>query len=318
MAADWIKMRVDLLTSPKVVRISSALNVDRLKAVGALFSAWCLFDVHSEDGKLPGYTPEVLDSIVGLPGLSNAMQSVGWLDYDGATLSMPRFNTHNGRSAKRRAEDAERKRDVRKTSATDADKMRTREEKRREEKKEETPPTPPLGGGTDASKPIDAPPPKSKPRKDPPRPDPTPGPHAPPADDDPDPKPWEPDPENPWAVTFDEFLEAWTEAKLPGAGKLQESSMRRAWLQDRLKDDYWRANWLEAIRRAGQSSRCRGETQGWSGLTITMFLKTHDWVVRILEGEFDDKRIVQVKSEEERYEEFRRLQLAAAANGDES
>lgn len=50
MAGDWIKMRSDLLTHPKVVRISSALKTDRLRTIGALFSAWCLFDAHSEDG----------------------------------------------------------------------------------------------------------------------------------------------------------------------------------------------------------------------------------------------------------------------------
>lgn len=297
MAADWIKMRVDLLTSPKVVRISSALNADRLKTVGALFSAWCLFDLHSEDGKLPGYTPEVLDSIVGLPGLSSAMQSVGWLEYDGATLSMPRFNTHNGRSAKRRAEDAERKRDVRKTSATDADKMRTREEKRREEKKEEEePPYPPSGGDTVGTKPTDAPQPKTATPPSTPEP--------------PSQKPWEPDPENPWAVTFDEFLAAWNEAKLPGAGKVQENSTRRTWLQMRLKDDHWRANWREAIQRAGRSTRCRGETPGWpGGMTIDMFLREDRTLHRILEGEFDEKQQASptVMTREQRRAEMRKL-----------
>ncbi|WP_245002834.1 DnaT-like ssDNA-binding domain-containing protein [Enterobacter kobei] len=47
---------------------------------------------------------------------------------------MPRFEAHNGQSAKRRAQDADRKRNVRKASASDADKNETREEKRREEK----------------------------------------------------------------------------------------------------------------------------------------------------------------------------------------
>lgn len=31
MAGDWIKMRADLHTHPKVVRISSALDADRLR-----------------------------------------------------------------------------------------------------------------------------------------------------------------------------------------------------------------------------------------------------------------------------------------------
>ena len=60
-------------------------------------------------------------------------------------LSLPDFETHNGQSAKRRAQDADRKREVRKVSAPEADKKRTREEKRRVN----TPPPP--DGGSDSA-----------------------------------------------------------------------------------------------------------------------------------------------------------------------
>lgn len=137
MAGDWIKMRSDLFTHPKVVRISSALKADTLRTVGGLMSAWCLFDAHSVDGTLEGYTPETLDSHLRWEGFSAAMIAVQWLTFDGESLALPEFDTHNGASAKRRAQDANRKRDVRNMSASDADKKRTREEKRREEKKED-------------------------------------------------------------------------------------------------------------------------------------------------------------------------------------
>lgn len=128
-------MRADLFTHPKVVRISSALKADTLRTVGGLMSVWCLFDAHSEDGKLDGYTPEVLDEHVRWGGFSAAMVSVGWLEVGpSGSLFLPRFDTHNGQSAKRRAQDADRKREDRKTSAPEADKKRTREEKRREDK----------------------------------------------------------------------------------------------------------------------------------------------------------------------------------------
>lgn len=135
MAGDWIKMGKDLLTHPKVVRMSSALRADRLRTVGGLFAVWCLFDTHSADGQLSGYTPEALDELVGFPGISSAMESVGWLSHDEEGVFLPRFEEHNGQSAKRRAQETDRKREERKTSACDADKKRTREEKRREEKK---------------------------------------------------------------------------------------------------------------------------------------------------------------------------------------
>lgn len=134
MAGDWIKMRTDLLTSPKVVRIASALNADRFRIAGGLLSVWSLFDVHSADGVLHGYTVDALDDLAAWPGFSAAMIGVGWLIESDGNLELPRFDVHNGASAKRRCQDADRKKNVRKTSAFEADKMRTREEKIREEK----------------------------------------------------------------------------------------------------------------------------------------------------------------------------------------
>lgn len=136
MAGDWIKMRADLHTHPKVIRMASALKADRLRIVGGLHSAWCLFDVHSVDGLLDGYSADTLDDLIGFPGFSRAMMAVGWLEENGESLVMPRFEAHNGQSAKRRAQDADRKRNVRKASASEADKKRTREEKRREDIKD--------------------------------------------------------------------------------------------------------------------------------------------------------------------------------------
>ncbi|MFE0769916.1 DNA replication domain protein [Serratia bockelmannii] len=143
MAGDWIKMRSDLHTHPKIVRMASALKADRLRIVGGLHSAWCLFDVHSVDGLLDGYSPETLDEMIGFPGFSRAMMAVGWLEVDGENLVMPRFDEHNGQSAKRRAQDAARKRIVRKMSASQEDEMTTREEKRREDINKDPPLTPP-------------------------------------------------------------------------------------------------------------------------------------------------------------------------------
>lgn len=143
MAGDWIKMRTDLQTHPKVVRIVSALNADKLRVIGGLHAVWSVFDAHSADGNLDGYTLKAMDDHLGWPGFSAAMVSVGWLIEHAQCLATPRFSEHNGQSAKRRAQETQRKREERKLSASDADKKRTREEKRREE---EIPPNPPTGG----------------------------------------------------------------------------------------------------------------------------------------------------------------------------
>ena len=137
MAGDWIKMRMALSTHPKVIRMATALRTDTLQIVGALHAAWSIFDTHSIDGKLGGYTPAALDHLIGLKGFSQACAGVGWLEFEKspAALIVPRFAEHNGQSAKRRAHDAARKRDARtavEVSAPDADKKRTRKEKSRD------------------------------------------------------------------------------------------------------------------------------------------------------------------------------------------
>lgn len=145
MAGDWIKMRSDLFTHPKVVLMASALKADkspalkadRLRTVGGLMSVWCLFDAHSIDGRLAGYSFEAIDEHVGVAGFARAMAGIEWLMTTDEGLVLPDFDTHNGQSAKRRAQDADRKREDRKMSGSKADKMRTREEKSREEKKEQ-------------------------------------------------------------------------------------------------------------------------------------------------------------------------------------
>jgi len=132
MAGDWIKMRASLQTHPKVVTLMSHIKCDKHTVIGALHAAWSVFDEHTEDGTLEGYTPFALDQVIGREGFSEALIAVGWLAYDGdQTLSVPEFDEHNGASAKRRVEATKRKQMSRKK----CDKNVTREEKRREESK---------------------------------------------------------------------------------------------------------------------------------------------------------------------------------------
>ena len=145
-------MRTDLQSHPKVVRILSAIRphdvqtvTDKFRVIGGLHAVWGIFDAHSQDGVLRGYTPGLMDHVIGWDGFSEAMIKVDWLVFDGLeTLSIPEFVEHNGKSAKRRAEDQKRKRNDRKTygSCPDdvhdfADKMRTECGLEKEKEKEE-------------------------------------------------------------------------------------------------------------------------------------------------------------------------------------
>lgn len=152
MAGDWIKMRSDLRTHPKVVLISSRCQRDIFGTIGGLHSVWCVFDAHSTDGILDGYTPETMDAIAGFPGLIDAMASVGWMTIEPGRLICPRFDSHNSKSAKNRSTEQEKKRNQRKAkpcpeivpvpsgqmSRSERDEIGTREEKRREEKSTST------------------------------------------------------------------------------------------------------------------------------------------------------------------------------------
>ena len=154
MAGDWIKMRVDLQTHPKVVRILSATMADKFRVIGGLHAVWAIFDTHSTNGVLNGYSPSILDHLIGWEGFSQAMIGVNWLQFDGENLAVPEFDEHNGASGKRRAEDQKRKKKSRErpdyvrnvsadVSANEPDKLRTREEKRRDIDQEQEPPSSP-------------------------------------------------------------------------------------------------------------------------------------------------------------------------------
>jgi hypothetical protein len=146
MAGDWIKMRMDLQTHPKIVRIMSATSSDKFRVIGGLHAVWCVFDQHSIDGLLKGYSPELMDQIIGWDGFSRAMVDVGWLAIDiHGFLQMPEFSEHNGKSSKIRAEDSKRKKQSRnnpESSGQKSDKYGTRVEKRRVNKNNK--PKPPV------------------------------------------------------------------------------------------------------------------------------------------------------------------------------
>lgn len=163
----WIKMGTGLGSHPKVKTMRRALKADRLRVIGGLWAVWCVFDEHSASGRLDGYTLDDMDEEIGWRGFSAAMRDIGWLIEDADGLEAPDYEQHNGPNAKRRALDSSRKGKSRASgsadepdddppekrtpvrtesgivSASDADKLRNREEKRREEEKN---PLTPKGG----------------------------------------------------------------------------------------------------------------------------------------------------------------------------
>lgn len=129
MAETWVKIRHTLLRSPKIRQLSRQLNCNKNEALG-IAVAWLMWvDEQSADGET-FLTPAELDEEIGSAGAIAALVEIGWagLNEDG-TVAALEFGKHCGASAKRRAQDARRvdeKRSVRKMSASEADKNRTK------------------------------------------------------------------------------------------------------------------------------------------------------------------------------------------------
>jgi hypothetical protein len=171
MAADWIKVRVDLPDDPAVLAISRLLSISRDEVVGMLVRFWSWAQKYTEDGRILSASKADINRIVcgtdadevwnhAHTSFADALEKVGWLDVKSDSVSIPKFDRHNSKSSKRRALDAERKaksrpqnrpQSVRKMSASKADKMRTRVESVGREEKNL-----PTGRAADESSGVDA------------------------------------------------------------------------------------------------------------------------------------------------------------------
>lgn len=145
MAGDWMMIDLELADKPEVHQISSILGIDPDAVTGKLIRVWSWFDKQTVDGHAPSVTKALLDRISARDGFADAMSVAGWLEQGNGGLRMPRFDTWNGQSAKKRAlayrrQAKKRNADVTQTSRNERDKSVTREDKRKI-----TTPIPPSG-----------------------------------------------------------------------------------------------------------------------------------------------------------------------------
>ena len=112
MADFWIKVEKSTPDKPEIFEIASILNIDPDAVMGKLIRAWSWIDSNSENGHVSIVTNVLLDRVTNCAGFADAMISVGWL----LNGEIPKFDRHMGKSAKKRANDAERKRKSRKES----------------------------------------------------------------------------------------------------------------------------------------------------------------------------------------------------------
>ena len=134
--SNWIKVRSNLRTSPKVIIVASQLSVAPMTALGAICTSWMLADEHADEhGLLKDIDLATLDAMIGIDGLGEAMERVGWVKQAAKGVQFVDYEKHNGSTAKSRARDQQRKQSSRacpKKPGQKKDATRTREEKNRE------------------------------------------------------------------------------------------------------------------------------------------------------------------------------------------
>jgi hypothetical protein len=138
MAGDWIKMRTNLDTDPRVIEMANRLGIGELQVVGMLWKVWSWADAHTLDGNAIRVTDVTLDRFTLVTGFADALRKVGWLEGRDGLLTFPRFAEHNGQTAKNRAETKERVAKHRNAKTVTDVTEKSLPEKRREEKNKNT------------------------------------------------------------------------------------------------------------------------------------------------------------------------------------
>lgn len=108
MSAEWIKMRGNLWSDPRVARLCDLTDAAEATVVGGLYWLWATADQHSETGFLVGLTVRQIDRKSGVPGLADALVAIGWISVDHRGVQISNFEDHNGSSAKKRLMTAKR------------------------------------------------------------------------------------------------------------------------------------------------------------------------------------------------------------------
>lgn len=111
----WIQVEKGTPNKPEIIRIAAALRISRDLAFGKCVRVWIWaedsggpIEEGAADGIVRGATCDLLDEIVGQPGIGRAMCEVGWLVETEDGLVIPSFSAHMGDATKARAENAKR------------------------------------------------------------------------------------------------------------------------------------------------------------------------------------------------------------------
>lgn len=145
----WVKVLTTLPKDRDIIALARALACGRHEALGIAVEWLCWLDDNSTDGGT-GLTAAEIDGILCRNGACAAFEAVGWaVTGDDGFIVASGFDKHNGETAKKRAETAERVRKHRASCNGNVTK-KALPEKRREEYIKENGSTDPKEKGADA------------------------------------------------------------------------------------------------------------------------------------------------------------------------
>lgn len=108
MAGDWMKMRTNLWDDPRVGRLCDYTEATEAAVIGGLYWLWATADEHTTDGFLAGMSLRQIDRKTGIPKFGAGLVAIGWITEKDGGIVIERFEEHNGRGAKARAQNARR------------------------------------------------------------------------------------------------------------------------------------------------------------------------------------------------------------------
>ncbi len=139
MAADWIKLEKSTPDKPEIHRMAVGLGLDPDAVMGKLVRLWAWLDGILQDRHARSVTNVLIDRITFCDGFADALVDVGWLEEAEDGFSIPNFERHMSKCAKRRALDAERQRQRRDGGHGESVTSVTQKPNQRREEKSSTP-----------------------------------------------------------------------------------------------------------------------------------------------------------------------------------
>lgn len=110
MAGDWLKVEIITPDKPEVSNIAHRLSITPEEAFGRLFRVWVWCQNVSVNGHVRVRDLSPIDRAAGLPKFGQAMAEEHWVLEAEGGFTIPKWDRHLSKGAKKRALDMERKR----------------------------------------------------------------------------------------------------------------------------------------------------------------------------------------------------------------